>query len=327
MLANRGGRSTTTARLVAGDRVGSFTIEAILRDGAVTTLYRGCHDILSSSAAVKVLHPDLVGRWATRERMLQEARLLHTLRHPTMVEIYDAGVLDDGRTWVASELVQGETVAEYVTRAGTMPPRDVAAVVRSIADALELVGAHDVVRGDLEPDQIVITSGNGDLGVKVMDWGVAFEARGRAADEGSDVRALGVVAYELAVGREFPGRDDPLDPAVCELAAAAPGLESLVAAMTAMDPRVRPTLAEVRTRLDDLGERLEITEVVPPWLDTCDDIAAFPVVEDLDVEEPADVALHALDDAEADHASSTPSAPRVTMRMHGIPRPSPWCRR
>src|SRR5690349_7928785 len=71
--------------LAPGTHVGGYKIERALAQGGMATVYEAAHALLPRRAAIKVMHRYLLGRWATRERMLQEARILDMLDHPALV--------------------------------------------------------------------------------------------------------------------------------------------------------------------------------------------------------------------------------------------------
>ena len=270
--------------ILTGDLVGNYRIEGVIADGGMGVVYRAKHTILPRRAAVKVLHPSLVGTWSASERMLQEARVLESIAAPSVVQIYDAGVLEDGRPWVAMELVEGETLADLLLHRGALPPAEVVELLIGIVDALAVAHAHGVLHRDVKPDNVMITRGAAPL-VKLIDWGIARDAsrtsdritqvdtvpgtpsymapeqiRGHALDARADVYALGVVAYELLTGKTPYRGASVLEIVLQHLTAdvpslssgcpgVAPELESLVASMLAKPAAPRPGLAEVRAQL------------------------------------------------------------------------------
>jgi serine/threonine-protein kinase len=269
--------------ILTGDLVGNYRIEGVIADGGMGVVYRAKHTILPRRAAVKVLHPSLVGTWSASERMLQEARVLEKIAAPSVVHIYDAGVLEDGRPWVAMELVEGETLADLLLRRGALPPAEVVELLIGIADALAVAHQHGVIHRDVKPDNVMLTGEP--RTIKLIDWGIARvssrtsdritqvdtvpgtpsymapeQIRGHVLDARADVYALGVVAYELLTGKTPYRGASVLEIVLQHLTAdvpplstgcpgVAPGLEALVGAMLAKPARERPGLDDVRARL------------------------------------------------------------------------------
>jgi serine/threonine-protein kinase len=269
--------------ILTGDLVGNYRIEGVIADGGMGVVYRAKHTILPRRAAVKVLHPSLVGQWSSSERMLQEARVLESIAAPSVVDVYDAGVLEDGRPWVAMELVEGETLADLLLRRGALAPVEVVELLIGIVDALAVAHQHGVIHRDVKPDNVMLTGQP--RAVKLIDWGIARvssrssdritqvdtvpgtpsymapeQIRGHALDARADIYSLGVVAYELLTGKTPYRGASVLEIVLQHLTAdapplsagcpgIAPGLEALVGAMLRKASRERPALDEVRARL------------------------------------------------------------------------------
>jgi serine/threonine protein kinase len=275
--------------LAPGTRVGSYRIERQIADGGMGTVYEAVHVILPRRAAIKVLHRYLLGKWAARERLFQEARILELLCHPGLVEILDAGVLDDERPWIAMELLEGLTVAQRIELHGKLDTLEVIDILGRTAAALEAAHRAGVIHRDLKPENIMLCRGPGGTEVRVIDWGIARihgdtsprltranmtpgtplymspeQARGKAIDGRSDIYTLGVIACEALTGQPPFAGETPLDVVVQHLTAEPPELRSrrpelpealdqLVLAMLAKDPGDRPSLAEIREELDEIA--------------------------------------------------------------------------
>jgi len=221
-------------------RVGGYEIEALLGRGGMAEVYRAralFGERIGRPVAVKVLLPEAAAD-AEQVRMLQrEALLTSHLRHPHIVEVYDAGITDGG-AFIAMEYVDGRNLRQILARCAARRihlPLDFAAyLAHVIALALDHAhGARDpsgrplgLVHCDVSPQNVFI-SRRGE--VKLGDFGVARaagEGRGQAAfgkvrylapeqlrreevGPRSDVFALGALLFELLTNEPaFPG-DDP----------------------------------------------------------------------------------------------------------------------
>jgi serine/threonine-protein kinase len=245
----------------------------------MATVYEAGHIVLPRRAALKVMHGDLRGQPGMATRVVQEAAILDSVRHPGVVRVYDCNVLPDRRPWIAMELVEGETLANRLHEAVALPPVEVATLLGDVAEVLAAVHKVGVIHRDLKPDNLLCTPTDGDYPIRVLDWGVARlgpigrltidgltpgtpiymspeQATGRDIGAPCDVYSLGVIAYEALTGSPpFDGRT--LAEVVCmhltreptplRARCSAPAeLCDLVSRMLRKDPSRRPTPTEVR---------------------------------------------------------------------------------
>jgi serine/threonine protein kinase len=131
-------------------------------------VYRATDTNLGRQVAIKVLRDALAGDPERLARFEREARTLATLNHPHIAQIY--GVENaDGRRGLVMELVEGETLADRITR-GRLPFDEALPIARQITDALEAAHAHGIVHRDLKPANIKLRP---DGVLKVLDFGLA----------------------------------------------------------------------------------------------------------------------------------------------------------
>ena len=166
-------RSTLLDELVAPDpaheptQLGRYRIESRLGGGGMGTVYAAHDPQLDRRVAVKLVHPELAARGGI-ERLLREGRSLARLAHPNVVGVHDAGV-DEGRVYVAMELVAGQTLAAWLADT----PRGWREIVDKFVDAGRgLAAAHraGIVHRDVKPENILL---DGDGRAKVADFGLA----------------------------------------------------------------------------------------------------------------------------------------------------------
>jgi formylglycine-generating enzyme required for sulfatase activity/tRNA A-37 threonylcarbamoyl transferase component Bud32 len=203
-------------------QVPGYEVESVLGCGGMGVVYRARHLRLGRHVALKMT---LAGTYAgldERERFRREAEAVAALRHPNLVQVYDAGDWA-GRPYFTMELIEGGSLAQRL--AGTpQPARQAAALLTTLAGAVQ--AAHDagVVHRDLKPGNVLLTR---DGTPKIADFGLARrldaderltlsgavigtpsytapeQARGDRGAVGprTDVYALGAILYEFLTGR------------------------------------------------------------------------------------------------------------------------------
>ena len=128
---------------------------------------------LNRSVAIKILSADVAGDPVRRQRFEQEARALGALNHPNIVSVYDIGQ-SDGRAYIVSELVEGESLRTAMER-GPITGRRLIEIATQTAEAIAAAHALGIVHRDLKPENIMISGPQaGAPGrVKVLDFGLA----------------------------------------------------------------------------------------------------------------------------------------------------------
>ncbi|GMV39942.1 MAG: hypothetical protein AMXMBFR64_16580 [Myxococcales bacterium] len=211
---------------------GRYEIETVLASGGFATVYVARHLGLRCPVALKVLKPDLSDNPKIRKRFLREARVVTALRHPGIVVHHDLGEEEDGRMYLAMELLDGRSLAR-VLREGVVAPGRAVHLLRQIAAALDFSHESGVLHRDLKPSNIMTLRYAGDPDhVKLIDFGVLKfletvqrvddglttnltepkavigtpeymapeQIRGQPLDARTDQYALGLVAWELLAG-------------------------------------------------------------------------------------------------------------------------------
>ncbi|HTM19685.1 MAG TPA: serine/threonine-protein kinase [Kofleriaceae bacterium] len=177
--------------------LGRYHILEPIGSGGMAVVYRGQHVLLRHQVAVKVLHPHYLADHAMRRRFLREARMIASLRHPGIVEVFDVGTASDGRVYVAMELLRGQPLSARL-RAGRLSERAAVRFGRQLASALAVAHARGVVHRDLKPDNIFLIPDDeapGGERAKILDFGVAKRVTYvRSADQtGAEQTKTGVL--------------------------------------------------------------------------------------------------------------------------------------
>jgi serine/threonine protein kinase len=215
--------------LAPGTVIGHYSVVRELGRGAMGRVYLATDSRLGRQVALKALAPHLTGEISHRERLKREARAAAGLTHSGICTVYALEEID-GHLFIVSELVDGHTLREEITRGRQPRAEAILSTARELADAL--ASAHDkgITHRDFKPEN-VMRDRSGRL--KVLDFGLARgsqalaslssspagplvtlpgllvgtpaymspeQLNGQPADARADVFALGVVLYEYACG-------------------------------------------------------------------------------------------------------------------------------
>jgi tRNA A-37 threonylcarbamoyl transferase component Bud32 len=209
-----------------GSRLGEYVIERLLAAGGHGAVYVAQHRVLGRRAAVKVLRRDLAESPEMVARFVREAQVVNLIRHPSIVDIYDIGVLADGRPFCVMELIAGRSLAQVVAEHAPLSPAEAVSYLGPVCDALDAAHRVDVVHRDVKASNVIVSGEGAALSVKLLDFGVAKvhtavedgltavgqrigtssamspeQIRGEPVDARTDVYALGVLLHLMLTGR------------------------------------------------------------------------------------------------------------------------------
>lgn len=204
--------------------VGRYQIEKLIASGTMGRVYLGTQLRLERPVAIKILKQSGRGtvldeRFA--KRFCREASVASQLAHPNIVSIYDYGETDDGRLFMAMEMIEGVPLDALIREEAPLTIERTLGIIIQIARALRRAHAAGVVHRDLKPANVVVkTDEEGFDFVKVLDFGLVKlfspEESGvsTAFDEdhltrpGNMVGTPDYVSPEQALGDEVDGRTD-----------------------------------------------------------------------------------------------------------------------
>ncbi|HWO17493.1 MAG TPA: protein kinase [Kofleriaceae bacterium] len=209
-----------------------FRIQEKLAVGGFGSIYRATQLNNNRKVAVKVMHRELSADEQLVARFRREAVTLCSLRDAHTVTTYEVDQTSDGRMFIVMELLEGKNMLELFRQTGPLPWRRMLGIARAVCSSLAEAHALGIVHRDLKPANIFLEPRRGSEDfVKVLDFGIAKIIRGSDIDDGSeeltvtgqavgtleymapeqllggkcdgrtDIYTLGVVAYEMIVGR------------------------------------------------------------------------------------------------------------------------------
>ena len=207
----------------AGQQIGPYRLLRALGQGGMGTIWLAERADVRRQVALKL--PHLVWHRDLAAQLRREQHILATLEHPNIARLYDVGVDDRGRPYMALEYVQGHTLIDYAN-AQRLTTRQRVQLLLQVAHAVAYAHSRLVIHRDLKPGNILVTA---DAEVRLLDFGIASLLQADSATSSpttalspraltpryaspeqvaggligttSDVYSLGVVGYELLTGQ------------------------------------------------------------------------------------------------------------------------------
>jgi Tol biopolymer transport system component len=205
---------------VSGGQLGQYQVLEELGRGGMAVVYKAYQPALERYVAIKVLPQQFTFDQEFVDRFLREARAAARLSHPHIVTIHDVGQADD-TYFIVMEYLEGPSLADLIRERGALLPQQVARIVAQVASALDYAHGLGFVHRDVKPTNILLDArGAAQLtdfgivkaaeGMRLTQTGTLLgtpeymspeQAKGLGLDHRSDVYSLGVVAYEMLMGR------------------------------------------------------------------------------------------------------------------------------
>lgn len=213
------------------DRV---TIIEMIGRGAMGCVYKATQQNVDRPVAVKALHLSCLSDKESVARFFREAKLVSSLNHPNIVRVFAVGMAKDVQPYFVMDYVQGETLADFIEH-DKLTAKQFLSVFMQVASALEHAHSKGVIHRDIKPRNIILVDDNGELTVKLVDFGIARtvvpdtsekqkitrtgaiigsptymspeQCTGRKVDHRTDIYSLGCVMYEAATG-DVPFKDE-----------------------------------------------------------------------------------------------------------------------
>jgi eukaryotic-like serine/threonine-protein kinase len=296
---------------------GRYQIVARIASGGMGEVFRAHDPVLDRDVALKVLHNALAQDAGFIERFRREARSAGMLSHPNIVAVHDWGETGD-TYFMIMEFIRGPNLRTVLMKNGPLAPAQGVEVASQVLAALEHAHEQGIVHRDVKPENILITRKGV---VKVADFGLARalaaarvshapgtvtgtvqylspeQIEGEAADARTDLYSVGIVLYELLVGKvPFSGETS--------LAIAYKHLRERVPPPSGSNPMVPPSLDRVvlsaterdreRRTSDARTMRAELSRAaaeLPPAAPLSELVAQVPPAEEVPADRAATVTI------------------------------------
>lgn len=203
-----------------GKRIGAWRLLGPLGQGGMSEIFLACREGEAQTVALKMPPEEVAGDPEFKARFRREIELCARLSHPGIVRVLDSGESEDGRPYLVTELVEGQTLRSLVQPGGLEAGR-AREIFLQVLEAMVYAHSQGVLHRNLKPDNIVLRP---DGSIKLIDFGLArppddsadITGSGKSlgtpaymppeqilgtAMESSDQYAIGVTLYELLAGR------------------------------------------------------------------------------------------------------------------------------
>ncbi|HXV61703.1 MAG TPA: protein kinase, partial [Vicinamibacteria bacterium] len=283
--------------LTPGMKIGAYEIRGTIGAGGMGEVYRARDTKLDRDVAVKTLPESFASDPERVSRFEREAKVLATLNHPHIAQVYAVEETLNGSV-IVMELVEGDDLSTRLSR-GVLPAAEALALARQIAEALEAAHERGIVHRDLKPANVKVTpEGN----IKILDFGLAKnvettasgsgsisesptlaargtalgvilgtaaymapeQARGKPVDRRADIWAFGAVLYEMLTGRR-PFEGDDVTEVLARVIEREPDLDGIPKETPVAIRHLvaRCLTKDPRQRLRDIGEaRVTLDDVI-----------------------------------------------------------------
>ncbi len=205
----------------AGEQVGPYQILSQLGQGGMATVYKAYHAQLDRTVAIKVMHQMLQDDETFVARFKREAQIVARLDHPHIVPVYDFNE-HEKQPYLVMKYVPGVTLKQRLMKKGPLPLNEILSVITAVGSALSYAHSKGVLHRDVKPSNIVLdddvpyltdfglariaeageSTMSADMVLGTPHYISPEQASGRKDIDGrADIYSLGVVLYELLVGR------------------------------------------------------------------------------------------------------------------------------
>src|SRR3954468_24702983 len=211
---------------------GRYRVIKQLGEGGMGRVYLAGHVAIEKRVALKVLRAEYASKGEIVKRFQQEAISASRIKHPNVLDVFDFGQVDNGCFFLAMEFLEGNDLADELSRRRVLSAANGIRISMQICRALAAAHANGVVHRDMKPENVFLQrTADGEEIVKIVDFGIAQlrskdaevvetkrrltrtgmifgtpeymapeQAGGKHADLRSDIYSVGIIMYEMFTG-------------------------------------------------------------------------------------------------------------------------------
>ena len=211
---------------------GRYRVLKLLGEGGMGQVYLAEHVAIEKRVALKILRVEFAGKGEIVTRFQQEAISASRIKHPNVLDVFDFGQLENGCFFLAMEFLEGNDLADELSRRHTISPASGIRISMQLCRALAAAHANGVVHRDMKPENVFLQrTVDGEEIIKIVDFGIAQlrskdaavvetkrrltrtgmifgtpeymapeQASGKHADPRSDIYSVGIIMYEMFTG-------------------------------------------------------------------------------------------------------------------------------
>lgn len=222
----------SSVHFLVGKTLGKYEVLEHIGHGGMAEVYKGQHVRLDRPVAIKVLHPFLADEEGFVVRFQREARIVATLRHPNIMQVFDFDYHEELNIYyMVMEYIEGPTLKSMMMEQEKVPVEDAVRIGAAIADALDYAHRREMVHRDIKPANIMFTSEGEPV---LTDFGIAKMMSlsgltasgamigtpaymapevglGKKGTSTADIYSLGVVMYQMVTGQLPFESDNPMN--------------------------------------------------------------------------------------------------------------------
>jgi eukaryotic-like serine/threonine-protein kinase len=168
-----------------------FEVRGLLGHGGCGVVHEAVDRKTSQLVALKVLLPGASDP-AAIARLAREARVIRAINHPNVCKVIAHGHLDDGRPYIATELLRGETLREYLNAQRKLSAEETIEIGVQMLSGLDAAHSVGVVHRDIKPENVFVNwqNGRGPARIKILDFGLCRRSAHEVAESAIDERTL-----------------------------------------------------------------------------------------------------------------------------------------
>lgn len=155
----------------SGQQIHGLTLEEKLGEGGAGEVWRGKHNKLNKSVAIKILHPQLASNSQLQQGFVQEAQIMSDLKHPNILNAIDFFTEDD-LTCMVMPYVAGGSLTDLLEKHGRLSVDMAQTIMQCLLDALDYAHRHGVIHRDIKPSNILLSEQHPEA-LKVTDFGIS----------------------------------------------------------------------------------------------------------------------------------------------------------